>query len=128
MNGLRAVILGSVFVTLSVGSALGETVRLQVARGHINDIVDEASGSLTLVMKPESANTLEAFTRRAIGQKIEIVIDGKVISSARLMTPLSVAIVIPRSMSDTERRAMIVRLIRGQSTLEMRTHQRPNTL
>ena len=118
----KTLILLSLFIAAPQTSALAsDIVRLHVESGVTS--ATEGTKMLTLDLRDDSRRDLARFTREHLMKQVDLVIDGKVVGSPVIREVLegpSVSFGIP--MSDAERSDLVARLIRGEATLEMRTH------
>lgn len=107
---------------LSASPAIADSLRLEVESGAITDITGKQGGRLSVSITGQSSRDLHEFTESHVGQRIDILVDGKSMVSSIIREPIGGRqLPIMLSMTDAEWRETIARLIAGTAALELRT-------
>lgn len=107
---------------LSASPAMADSLRLEVESGAITDITGKQDGRLSVSISGQSSRDLHEFTESHVGQRIDILVDGKLMVSSIIREPIrGRQLPIMLSMTDAEWRQTIAKLIAGTAVLELRT-------
>ncbi len=101
------------------GAALAESLRLEVIEARV--AVEPKFGTEVVIVKisPASAEAFADFTRRNVGRKVALRIDGKVFATPVIREPIlggEVQFIVPRGENGLP---LAARLARGKARLEV---------
>ena len=97
------------------------TLALDVRSASVG--LDEATGQpvLKISLSPDGAKTFSAFTIEHVGEAVDILVSGKVVTSPRLNTPIySDWVIVTGSFTSSELKAMADEINRGIADVTLR--------
>jgi preprotein translocase subunit SecD len=122
MRRVSAFICGSL-VALLIGAAnVASAAPLALTVADAKLVNEPAVGGLAVNIKlsPDSARTFEEFTAAHVGDTLDVMIDGKIVMSPKLIDPIrSGALQISGAFDRAEWTKIVARLKSGQSRLEV---------
>lgn len=116
--------LGAVLTALTVfaaGQAAAEILPLDVAEATVTYSFPDKS-ALDLQLTPEGGEAFAGFTERHVGETVDLVIDGKVMISPRLVEPITDGrIVVSGKFAPGRLEAIARRISAGSATVDVVT-------
>jgi len=114
------VLLAAIGVTLGAGIAAAAPMGLAIKSASVQ--ADTFTGEPTLVveLQPSAQRAFTKLTTRHVGETLNLLIDGAVVSSPRIQSPIvGTSVVISGDFTPSEAVALAQRLSNGESTVEV---------
>jgi preprotein translocase subunit SecD len=114
------VLLAAIGVTLAMGVASAAPMGLAIKSASAQ--ADTFSGAPTLVveLQPSAQRAFTKLTTRHVGETLNLLIDGAVVSSPRIQSPIvGTSVVISGDFTPSEATALAQRLSNGESVVEV---------
>jgi preprotein translocase subunit SecD len=105
---------------LSATVVWGAPLGLAIKSASVQADVFTGQPTLMVELEPAAQRSFAKLTTRHVGEVVDLLIDGKVVSSPRVQTPiLGPSLVISGEFSATEAAALAQRLSRGDARVEV---------
>lgn len=118
-GGMPAVV--AVLAVLAAGQAAAETLPLEVEKATVTYGFPDQS-ALDLQLTPLGGEAFAAFTERHVGKTVDLVIDGKVMISPRLVEPIAGGrIVVSGKFAPGRLEGIARRIAAGSATVDVVT-------
>ena len=116
----RTFVCAAVVATLAAGAAAATPLALTVADAGVVNEPAVGGPAVNIRLAPVSAKAFEDFTAAHVGEKLDVMIDGKVIMSPRLIDPIRGGTLQISGVFDrAEWKKVAAQLKSGQSHLEV---------
>jgi preprotein translocase subunit SecD len=104
-------------VCLPVACLAGDLINLKIVKAEKTFGAGSAEPALNMRLADRDSHLFGEWTSRHVGAKLSIMIDGRVVSEPRLMSPITGGSLQVGGMQENEIDALIPKLLSGRSTV-----------
>lgn len=98
----------------------GDMLSLKIMKAErALDMRDSSATLLNLRLEEQSSQQFALWTSRHLGEKINLIIDGRIVMQPRLLSPINSGSMEIRGVSAEEIKALIPKLLDGRSALSV---------